>query len=170
LTVALKTDFFEFFNLTEEARKKDSENQTVISFKPSGMDFRDLVTVRVFLGKGEKIVRMELLLARSFIDDPGKSIFASDIAKSFLSDAPPVADQGTIKDLVDVISSNTRPTDKLNPAEKSKEDSVRSPTGYLTYLGKAPDFTKQLLSSTVQLTNIRINGKDWLRIDVSIKP
>jgi hypothetical protein len=106
LAEARKTsDFFTFFHLTPTA---PADAHGVTAFRPSGPEFRDLVLVTATTDKQGRITAMTLMIRRSFIDDPVNGVFARDIAKSFLGDAPSPADAALLKPLIDAIQSGTR--------------------------------------------------------------
>src|SRR3989441_7170643 len=79
LEQARKTEFFRWFHLEETGRAG-----RVVQFKPSGEKFRPLVTLNVTLDPSGRMVGVELVLSRAFIDSGREGTFARDIAKSFL--------------------------------------------------------------------------------------
>ncbi len=98
-TVAETADFFRFFHLERVAAPADVDAAGAIDYRPSGGKFRALVRVRVVTDGRGVITSMSLVLLRSFIDDPTNTVFARDIAKSFLQDAPPREDAALLADL-----------------------------------------------------------------------
>jgi hypothetical protein len=80
-------DFFRFFNFSPIGKEKLPDGTKVISFKPTGDAFRALVTLRVTTDDQGIIKKLDLAVARSFIDDPKKCVYAADLVKSFLTDA-----------------------------------------------------------------------------------
>jgi hypothetical protein len=82
-----RADFFCFFNFSPIGTEELSVGTKVISFKPTGDAFRALVTLRVTTDDQGIIKKLDLAVARSFIDDPKKCVYAADLVKSFLTDA-----------------------------------------------------------------------------------
>lgn len=164
-----KTDFFTFFNLKESDRSKDKEGHTVINFRPgrSG-EFPDVVTVSVTLDNDEqRILNMGLMLARSFIDNPTKAIFARDVAKSFIRVAIPEADEPAINDLANEIEfPKELPGYTIERARPDPKLPAQPTPGYLVYLGKRKIHTQQFSKSFLSLTNVKAGEVDALVIAI----
>jgi hypothetical protein len=111
------SDFFTFFHLEPTG---PASPERVTEFRPSGEDFRQLARLTVTVDAGGKITAMTLTLKRSFIDDPTNGVFARDIAKSFLRDAPPAADEKGVSDLADDIEHAGGPFATANYAPKTE--------------------------------------------------
>lgn len=104
LAEAKKSDLFTFFRLQPlPGGNPVFESGTRHDFRPSAPAFRDLVLVQVLVDNQQRIARADLFLARSFIDDPKNGTFARDIAKSFLSQMTPEADQRAVQNLMNEI-------------------------------------------------------------------
>ena len=88
-------DLFTFFNLEETGATAGAAGTRVVSFKPTGANFRPLVTVNVTVDKDGAITQIEALIARSFIGDRTNSVFARDLAKSILRAGVPVSGPGS---------------------------------------------------------------------------
>jgi hypothetical protein len=85
LSQAQKTnDLFVFFNFAPIGKKSLSDGSSVTSFKPTGDAFRALVTLEATTAADGTIQKLHLTIARSFIDDSAKCVYAADLAKSFL--------------------------------------------------------------------------------------
>jgi hypothetical protein len=178
LSAAENTDFFTWFQLQEIGRQEAAEKQTVaILFKPEGEAVRELVTVKVSVSAQEEITAIELILARSFVNDKGpQSMLARDISKSLLLATISEIDQPALKDLVNQISSDTgyysSGTDvtviRSSAAPKPViTDILDTPTpGYMTYLGKQPSYTQKLSNGTLDMENIKEGEVDVLQIGV----
>jgi hypothetical protein len=169
LAEAKETEFFTWFHLEQTGTETGPEKQRIAVFKPSGDTFRKLVMVRTALDAGEHIVRIELFLARSFLDDKKQCVFANDIAKSFLLDATSAADQDAIKGLADSISSNQTSGERIITARPLPAPPDRPGPAYLTYLGKRPRDTEQLSSSTLHLENLKLGDQGWLQMVLSLR-
>jgi hypothetical protein len=107
LQAAKETDFFTFFHFTETWREKDSAKRNVVIFKPDSPAFSKLVTLRTTLDSQDRIVQMELDLARAFIDSQQRA-FANDIAGHLLANGLPRQDLITIKTLAQEIGYRAR--------------------------------------------------------------
>jgi hypothetical protein len=92
---ARQSHFFQWFNL-EAVTVPDTALRV---FKPSGEKFHDLVTVNARVDAAGRIAMIELVVARSFIEDSREGMFAADIAKSFLEAALAPADRAHMQHL-----------------------------------------------------------------------
>jgi hypothetical protein len=103
LESARKTEFFEWFHLEEVERRAEKPGE-VIRLRPSGPKFRELSYLDVLIATGGEMVRMELVLLRSF-SDGRDAAFAQDMVKSFLTAALPEACQYMVQDFIREISA-----------------------------------------------------------------
>src|SRR5271170_3331657 len=76
LETAKESAFFGWFHLAQVGSIPASGGAQVLTFKPTGDKFHDLTTVRVTVDPEGTVRRMELILSRSFIDDPSDGVFA----------------------------------------------------------------------------------------------
>lgn len=167
---AKRTDFFTFFHLEATGAVFATEQNHVIGFKPEGEQFRELVSVHVTFDTDKRIVAIDMVLVRSFVDHNTKGVFARDIAKSLLRSAIPQEDEGAIADLVNEIEFppagsgqsviTARPPPKL-PA--------RQTPGYLVYLGKRSFFEQTLTRCRLRLESRKVNKVDSLILSVMAK-
>jgi hypothetical protein len=176
LSATANEDFFTWFRLQETVRERDGAGRDLVVFKPSGGAFRKMVTVRATLGPRERIVGMELALARAFIDSANRP-FANDIAASMLRDSLSLRDLEALRDLVNEIQhrgvrrSDGPPTagsiavPRSGPIELPANESA----GYLTYAGKRDSYTQQLPSTLLVMEKTQDAGEAWLRIRLSSK-
>jgi len=160
-------DLFTFFNLEETGTTAGAAGARVVSFKPSGPNFRPLVTINVTVDKDGAITQIEALIARSFIEDKTNGVFARDLAKSLLRAGVPAADQEAITDLTNEIEYppstdrlvlSARPAPKL-PAQPS--------AGYLAFLGKQKEFEQALSATRLRLENRQAGGDKVLALTVA---
>ncbi len=106
LSQAQKTnDLFVFFNFEPIGRKSLSDGSSVISFKPTGDAFRALVTLEATTAADGTIQKLHLIIARSFIDDSAKCVYAADLAKSFLLNAAATSDGDEVTSLAREIEA-----------------------------------------------------------------
>ena len=169
LSEAEKTDFFSWFHLREIERQKDAQGQTTVIFKPEGESVRQFVTVKVVLKDQDKIIAIQLILSRSFVDDRRTNgVLARDISKSLLLAALPDADQRPIHDLVDAIESYPQNSDMIVLSKKPQKQPDLLTPGYQAYLGKQKIYTKELLSAVLVIENTEEGGAELLAIKVSV--
>jgi hypothetical protein len=169
LVDAQRMDFFTWFHLAEIGRERDASNRTVVSFKPTGEAFRQLVTLRTTLDVQGRIVQMDLYLARSFVNDRHKRVFANDIAKSLLLDAPPRPDRAALEVLAEEIASNKGTDTPVLTAQQPAETPLKESPGYQTYLGRRYVYTQEFSRSTLHMENLKHNEQAWLQLQLSLK-
>ncbi len=169
LEEAKRSDFFTFFHLKETGAAVALEKTLALTFKPEAGEFRELVSVYVTLDTNNRIVGLDLSLARSFVDHKTNGVFARDIAKSLLRSAIPKENQQAIADLANEIEFPAahegqtiitgRPPSKIPPAPTA---------GYLTYLGKRSVFEQSVNTYKLRLENRKVNDVDSLLISVQM--
>jgi len=169
LSEAEKTDFFSWFHLREIDRQKDAQGLTTAIFKPEGESVREFVTVKVVLKDQDKIIAIQLILSRSFVDDRRTNgVLARDISKSLLLAALPDTDQRPIQDLLDAIQSYAQNSDMIVLSKKPQKQADLLTPGYQAYLGKQKIYTKELLSAVLVIENTEEGGAELLAIKVSV--
>lgn len=170
LSEAEKTDFFSWFHLREIDRQKDAQGQTTVVFKPEGESVRQFVTVKVVLKDQDKIIAIQLILSRSFVDDRRTNgVLARDISKSLLLATIPDADQGPIHDLVDAIQSYGQNSDMIVFSKKPQKQPDLLTPGYQPYLGKQQIYKEELSSAVLTMENTEEGDAELLAIKVSVK-
>jgi hypothetical protein len=170
LSEAEKTDFFSWFHLREIDRQKDDQGQTTVVFKPEGESVREFVTVKVVLQDQDKIMAIQLILSRSFVDDRRTNgVLARDISKSLLLAAIRDAEQGPIHDLVEAIQSYAQNSDMIVFSKKPQKQPDLLTPGYQAYLGQQQLYTKELSSAVLTMENTEEGGAELLAIKVSVK-
>jgi hypothetical protein len=170
LSEAEKTDFFSWFHLREIDRQKDAQGQTTVIFKPEGESVREFVTVKVVLKDQDKIIAIQLILSRSFVDDRRTNgVLARDISKSLLLATIPDTDQGPIHDLVDAIQSYGQNSDMIVFSKKPEKQPDLLTPGYQAYLGKQQIYKEELSSAVLTMENTEEGGAEFLAIKVSVK-
>jgi hypothetical protein len=168
LEEAERTDFFTFFHLEATGAVFATEENYVVSFKPEGEQFGELVSVHVTFDTDKHIiVALDLVVERSLVDHKTNGAFARDIAKSFLRSAIPQEDEGAIADLVNEIefppagSGQSVVTARPPPKLPSKQT-----PGYLVYVGKRSLFEQTLTRCRLRLESRRVNKVDSLIVSV----
>jgi hypothetical protein len=155
LADVLHSDFFVFFHLIETGRDHRLSGATVITFKPSRKEFQEYVEVQIMVFGDERIDRIELLLARAFLNNPNQRAFANDLAKSMLKASLLPSDDREVHELITRIESRESTT------------SVSQSPGFLTYVGRGTEYRKELGDRTLRMQNTSERGQDWLRIEVA---
>lgn len=166
--VAEKSDFFTFFHLVVSPELSDLK-QKVLVFKPSGPAFQKFVTVKLHMGKQEEVQSLQLLLARTFVNDGQKGIFAADISKSFLRGAFSESDPD-IEQLADDIEFRVRSTSPVLTAgpNRGAHTLTRPPTAaYDVFLGRARRGEILVPRCKLSLENVLIEGEEVLLISAS---
>jgi hypothetical protein len=156
------SDYFQFFNL--EAVADAQASPTEKCFKPSGSEFRQLVSVYVEIDSKQLITGLRVVIARSFIDDPKKSIFARDLIKSTLQAAVNATDAASLKDLATEILYRDAKGTVL-----TREQPILSETpsaAYLVVAGKSTNWESKLGSSKIRLSNQVEQNKGSLVITI----
>ncbi len=166
LAEVLKSGFFNWFNLVETATKPNADGGRTVSYKPSGPRFHQLTTVAATVDSSGVVRRIDLVLLRSFIDSPKDMPFASDIAKSFLGDAPPAPDASELKTLTAEIEYRPQSSGTVivGPGYKKPDLPETSSAGYETYAGARPSYRQMLGHSELAMTNEKSSDGDALRI------
>jgi hypothetical protein len=152
LDEAMRTDFFQWFHLEPAARP---DGRTT-SFRPSGPSFRELATVTARTDDANGIVAIELVLARSFIEDPRQGMFAADIAKSFLSAALAAPDRDHMQHLIDTIGHGgrfARPILSAAPRDAGKLQIERDSAPYQVWLGRNRQWRRPFDTVLLRLEN-----------------
>jgi hypothetical protein len=167
-------DFFVFFNFAPIGEEKLPGGAQVTSFKPTGDAFKALVTLAVTTDAQGTITKLDLTVARSFIDDPKKCIYAADLVKSFLTKAAATSDADEVGSLAREISarSTARSTMKMITAQPLPQPPATISAAYQTYAGNPQPQTLVYRSGKLQvlLRNDTQAGIPVLDLIVSPKP
>lgn len=149
------SDFFSWFHLEETGPAREEGDRKIVTFKPSGEAFRDLVAIDTSMDGEGRIRELVLVLKRSFIDDATNGIFARDIAKSLLRAAVPRENQPDVADLaneIEFLYSSSK------PALTARTDLPKIPEqptlGYQVYLGQEKRYEQVLSRCVVRLENV----------------
>ncbi len=143
LEEAGRSEFFRWFSFAEVGAAKDEGGNTIISFRPEGEKFHDLVKLEAALDEKNRIISLSLRLLKSFVDHNRDGIFARDISKSFLRSALPQTAGGSITALADEIEWRH---DFSVIARSSQPELPPQPSaGFLAYLGRRELFEEVTL-------------------------
>ncbi len=163
-----QSELFSFFCL-EPVPELSDKKAMKIGFKPTGEALRDFTTLFCLLDDKDQIESMELIIKRSFLDDPVQGIFAADLAKSFLYGVIGRENASSIRALAAEIESRavtTRP--RLVAAANSGADTKNMPPspGYRAFRGETN--LEQISSGSyiLKLNNIDLDGLRALSMNI----
>jgi hypothetical protein len=154
LESARKTEFFQWFNLEEVERRAEKPGEA-IRLRPSGPKFHDLCYLDVLSVTNGEMVRMELVLRRSFIEGRDAA-FAQDMVKSFLLAALPEACRYLLLDFMREIEA--LPTGK------------GTTPGFQVFRGTASAWSAETGWSRLALANINLPEGPMLVVQLGPKP
>jgi len=171
LAEALQSGFFNWFHLLETGSAAAAGGGRIISYKPSGARFHQLVTLEVTVDAAGTVGRMDLWLLRSFIDNPGDAPFARDITKSFLNDAPPADDAAALATLAGEVEYRLSSSETVivGPGYRKPELPSEPSPGYRTYSGAGASHLQELGHSKLEMANERGPDGDALRLALIAK-
>jgi hypothetical protein len=169
-TVEKTSDLFLFFNFASIGEEKKDDGTKITSFKPTGDAFRALVTLRATTDNQGVIQVLQLSIARSFIDDPTKCIYAADLAKSFLGNAAATSAGDAVDSLAREISVRTMArmtTTMINPQPVPKATGAPS-DAYQTYAGDAHAQTLVYTSGKRQVVLCNVTQADGPALEITV--
>jgi hypothetical protein len=159
LEQAKKTHFFTWFHLEQTASGGDTR-----TFQPTAPKFRELVKLRVTTNTAGEIRGMTLAVQRSFIDGPD-SVFARDIAKSFLDGAAGEENNDDVKQLINQIWNSPTGGRTVIRRESVRPELPATPTAaYRVFTGLDLVWSAPLSQFSLMLEN-REDG--WLYMTVA---
>lgn len=147
-----ESDFFVWFHLEETGPARKEGEKKIVTFKPTSEAFRELVATMFTVDGEDRIREIELVLARSFVDDAVNGIFARDIAKSLLRAAVPRENQTEVAGLADEIEVLVSRGRSISSAVRKKPGSQT--LGYQVYLGTEKRYEQVLSRCIVRLENL----------------
>lgn len=125
LSKAYSDDFFQFFRFRVVGVSITKDGFMEIIFKPPKRNpSRTSVKLKVVLTKEGAIKRMDLGLARSFINDSKQGMFARDVAKSFIQAGVHKDDYDKVRPLVNEIFFRQKLTPIVIGESKSSKSSA----------------------------------------------
>ena len=164
LEQAKRTDFFTFFNLGQTTTEADTQKRSVVSFKPRGGDFREMVGVKVTVGDDKRIRALSLRLTNEFVDSRTQGMFARDFVKSLLRQALTPGESKKVSELLTEIEWGFQGT--VIGREKPKLPDPPTP-GYQTYLGQKPSFEQTIGGTKLELQRPE-NGPDKGHLTITV--
>lgn len=170
LADATGTDLFTFFHLQRAGALRDAHAHMVISFRPGPAKFAPLVTLNMTVNDKDRILRAQLLVDRSFIDDPQNGVFARDIVKTFLRSTTPRDDVPEILDLANEIELRDLRGHVIISRERAPVLPAQPTSGYLVFSGSSSTFENQLSRSVLILRNRKQATADWFEMTLDTEP
>jgi len=164
------TDFFSFFNLGAHEEHPLKDGSVLRRFKPG--KFKEFVDIGFTTDPSREILKATLFIDRAWLgDEKHISPFAKDIAKSFITDMVPRADQGRVKELVlrlwhlrgkgdRVRSVGPPPPELRRPLSSNARETLE------VFLGWRPVFELSMDSSRLVIGNLKEKGKELLKIEI----
>jgi hypothetical protein len=166
-----KSSLFTWFFFEPIGEEKPTGGTT--AYKPNGEAFRALVTLNITTNAEGIITKLQLVIARMFIDNPAKCVFAADLSKSFLGEGAATSGNDAVGLLAQEITAggfagSSQPVITRGPLPQS---SGAPSAAYQTYAGKGKAQTLFYPSRKVQVTleNGSEEGRPALYIDIAPK-
>jgi len=124
-----------------------------------------LASLDVTTDAAGRILAADLRLLRSFIDDTANTVFARDLANSFLRSATPARDMAWLKQLANQLRYDVQGRVVIGNSQANALP--EHPTeDYLTFVGKKPETRAQLSLTMLTLTNTTVDEKPGLVISL----
>ena len=147
-----KSSLFSWFFFEPVSEEKLVDGTT--SYKPNGEAFRALVTMQITTNAEGIISKLQLAVARAFIDSPRNCAFAADLAKSFLCEGATTTGDDAVGLLAEEITTrgfagSSSPVITRGPLPQS---SGAPSAAYRTYAGQGKAQTLLYPSRKVQMT------------------
>ena len=153
LETARRSDFFARFHLQQTEQHAEQPGERV-TFRPAGGKFRDLCQLQVLLASSGEMVRLELIVVRSFIEG-NDGLFAQDLVKSFLNAALTDACKEQLRDFVSEMNEPGRNGETI---------------GYTSFRGRSREWASETRWSRLRLTNVVLPEGASLRVQIEANP
>lgn len=157
--------FFTWFNLAATGKQACGGGE-VSGFRPTGAQFHALAAVQALTDAKGKVVGMALILDRGFIDDPANGVFARDIAKSFLGDAPGAGFKAAGDLATEIEAHMGEGANVIMRADAAPAPPGPPSPGYLAFLGQRPDFSAGGAGLGLAMVNQVVGGAPRLKVSV----
>jgi hypothetical protein len=153
LDSARRTEFFQWFHLEETERHAERPGG-VVRFRPSGEAFRDHCYLDVLTAGISKMILLELVVARSFLDG-SNHLFAQDLVKSFLFGSLPDACRSVLSNFLQEMNV---------PGDEGKTP------GYNVFRGRQNEWQAETGWSRLALANLNPAQIPSLVVHVGANP
>ncbi|TFG00922.1 MAG: hypothetical protein EU541_01015 [Promethearchaeota archaeon] len=168
-----KSEFFEFFNLTEKGSAELDSGLREVHLKTGG--FQEHIDLFIYLNKKEEIKKGRLFLDREWIGDINSiNPFGTDISKSFIDILFPNSLLPDFKKHLIHYLFNLRGNNQvyipLHKAFQEFEDAAPETIPFLdVYRGEKKKSTKSTESLILSMENILSEDKARLLIEINLK-
>jgi hypothetical protein len=161
-----ESDYFQFFCLKQvgSAETLPSGGQRLV-FKPSGSEFHQLVTIFVETDSKGLITLLRAVVARSFVEDSKKGIYARDLIKSTVLAAATQADLASLNDLSEEILHRDIKGTMIYLREKPHLSDTPS-AAFLVVTGTNSEWQTTVAAGTIKLTNETQENRASLVIEI----
>jgi len=167
---AEQSGFFNWFMLEPVAADEPAPRKLAAHYRPNGPAFHDLTEFVVADDEEDRLLSLELRLARSFIDHPHNGLFARDIAKSLLLDAVDEPEASALADLASEIEFPREGSVWVITARTDDAVLPESPApGYQVFLGKRGRYEERFGDTVLLLENYVRDSAPWLRTVLTAK-
>jgi hypothetical protein len=153
LETARRSDFFQWFHLQEATRRPEPPGE-LLTFRPEGAKFRELCSLQALATPTGEIVRLELIVGRSFIEG-NQGLFAQDLLKSFLNAALTDACKELLRNFL---------------AEMNEPGRNGETIGYTTFRGRNPEWATETGWSRLRLANVLLPEGASLVVAIEANP
>jgi hypothetical protein len=152
---AKRTDLFRRFHLERMAPWKDAAGHQVLTFRPASPRFRPLASLDLTIDPAGRLLEADLRLRRTFIADRTHTVFARQLAKTFLITATSKRDVAWLGPLVNQIEFAVPGYRTVFLAKAPEANLPKQPTDeYHVFLGDKPSAVRPLSLTRLRLTNI----------------
>jgi hypothetical protein len=153
IDTARQTGFFRWFHLEPTEHRRNPPG-VVMRFRPSGDRFRDRCYLDVLTTDSQDIMRLELVVQRTFLDGRD-ALFGQDLVKSFLQASLTDACRDRLQDFLSEI--NVPSGDGRTP-------------GHLVFRGRRGAWNVQTGWSRLRLANLTTSSTPSLVVNVGANP
>jgi hypothetical protein len=160
--------FFNWFMLEPVEAEGPVPNRRVAHYRPNGPSFHALAEFLITTDETDRLLALELRLAREFVEHPHNGLFARDIAKSLLRDGLVETDSAALADLANEIEFPRRVETTVLTGRRIDVELPAVPSrGYQVFLGRRGRYDQRCPSVDLVLENYARDGAPWFRTALS---
>ena len=167
-----KTDFYKFFNCSEQRFERMDDEQMIHYIKTGG--FQEFITITLTKNIDDEIIHASLILVREWIGNSEQiNPFSMDIAKSFIEVLASEGDEEKVQQLIHYLFKTKGTKDKVITLQPS-EEVFDPPTEDIkkvieVYKGELDETTFSLQLGIFYISNFKENGIELFKITWKIK-
>lgn len=164
---AESSGFFRWFMLDPVEAEVSVPGRRAAHYRPNGPAFHRQTELVITTDDADRLLALELRLARGFIDHDHHGLFARDITKSILRDSVDAggADAERLADLLNQLEFPQAVRVPYFTARVAEDDVPDTPTmGYQVYLGLRGRWEYRGASVTLVLENYVRDTAPWFRL------